>query len=1284
MPSRRIVFLTLSVAGLVPVVLLLAVLAQAQDPAPLPAVPDVAIAPPAGRSTAPPGGALSEPRFSPASQAGPVAQKPVARSLPSLVQPASGPYRSPGTGPAESFVDVGHHDSNWNRRLVEGTAQYVWFRANAFGDWVDGSTSPEATVWITATDNLGVLKGTNTTTARPDGWFDGVDLWLDGQRTDLLPGDVIYVASSDGTTASGTLIAIEGELSVEGDSVSGQMSGGVFPASGHVDLWQRSSGQWFGWDLTIEADGSFNLDLSDQVDVQAGDYAEVWYYDEDGNWLGTLFITPYLQANVQRTHNWVNGEASPFVTVMVIINDSTGAYKGGGESWTGGGTWFHVDPQCPDGSGTDIVTGDTVIVSTPGISGTLPVIGLEATVDAASNVISGHIPDAVAYPADLDVEVWDRPTGFGVRFQTDENGDFSVDLTGSYDVRTGEQLALWYVRPDGHRVGIVRSELRLYPNVTDDSVGEATEPQTFVEITVTDSGNLHALKGTASGWSDAEGLFGLEPSLNGERTDILPGDLVEAIADGRSASLAIPDPFSAVYDYVANTMSGQAPASSTLQVWIDNYAGFWITVPESGEWSVDYTPYGDPQIWDEGHVNYYSEEGHVARLECRIPVPDLRVEKWVEGNNQAAPGGPSVFTLRYGNDGTADATTIILTDTLPADTSYITDTSGVTPDIGPGWVMWTLPGLAPGEESQFQLVLVNSASPGATLLNQADVWAEDDYNTGNNHAEAEVYVIDEQPDLYVNKSPSPGDPAPGQTFLWEIYYGNGRPVPAGPVVLTDTFPAGTSFVAWYSENGYDLWQEVETGDRLVLSAPAIPGYWGDRIILQLQVDPDLPFGTQLLNRIEVNAPNDANPDDNWQETNAWVSPPRRDAGIYKSFSWGQLVPGGEAAYSVHFRNHGNMAAAVTITDTLPTGTHFAEAWAWVGPDYVPFPPAYVDDEVAVWEVGTLEPGVWINLDLILAIDEGTPPGTDLTNCIAIVMEGDNYPSNDTSCATDTVREPGPNLRLHKSVGWNGYGQLEYEIRLENIGSEALSGFEVTDLYPEDTAWNGDWWVKWGPWMTATHDAPNRQLVFWVESLDPGGTAGIGFRVDLDGGIVGEQGLAFTNVAEAPIAGDVYPADNEAVATARSGPDLFTEKWVSDGQARSGEVLTFTVRTGNANRSPWEMSDGTNLILVERLPDGMSLVTAVWPDGSPVEPFFYDPASGLAIFNFGRLGSEDWRWFYLAVRLGADLWGEVLLNRLEVWEWPAVDIDPVPDNDEFEYAVRVEGSRIFLPTALKNW
>jgi len=171
-----------------------------------------------------------------------------------------------------------------------------------------------------------------------------------------------------------------------------------------------------------------------------------------------------------------------------------------------------------------------------------------------------------------------------------------------------------------------------------------------------------------------------------------------------------------------------------------------------------------------------------------------------------------------------------------------------------------------------------------------------------------------------------------------------------------------------------------------------------------------------------------------------------------------------------------------------------------------------------------------------------------------------------------VRPAGPNLRLKKEAYWEGQGTLRYELRFENIGSRPLDNQLITDTYPDDTAFNGNGY-GWGPWVTMTHELADRQIVFWVDYLNPGDTAGAVFWVDLDAGVQGKQGRAFVNQAGAAVPGDVDEADNEARATAYSGPDLYAEKWLHSGRAQAGERITFLVRAGNRNVWPWEMSDG---------------------------------------------------------------------------------------------------------------
>jgi len=99
---------------------------------------------------------------------------------------------------------------------------------------------------------------------------------------------------------------------------------------------------------------------------------------------------------------------------------------------------------------------------------------------------------------------------------------------------------------------------------------------------------------------------------------------------------------------------------------------------------------------------------------------------------------------------------------------------------------------------------------------------------------------------------------------------------------------------------------------------------------------------------------------------------------------------------------------------------------------------------------------------------------------------------------------------------------------------------------------------------------------------------------------------------------------------------------------------------------------------------MSYVSATWPDGNPFDPWFEDETTRTYVWDLGRLGADDLRWFYLTVDLDAGLKpAQELVNRLEIKEQPALDIDPVPGNNSFDYRLRLAGERIHLPLVLRN-
>ena len=133
-----------------------------------------------------------------------------------------------------------------------------------------------------------------------------------------------------------------------------------------------------------------------------------------------------------------------------------------------------------------------------------------------------------------------------------------------------------------------------------------------------------------------------------------------------------------------------------------------------------------------------------------------------------------------------------------------------------------------------------------------------------------------------------------------------------------------------------------------------------------------------------------------------------DGHIEKWLNWGVLVPGGQVEYHVHLRNQGNMPAQSWITDTLPEGTTFSGAWHWDGQNGLPFPPDYMDDDMIAWDMGEMQPGEWFDFDLRLDIDPALTPGTEITNCAEIALDGpESNLGDNTSCVTDAVQQYGP-------------------------------------------------------------------------------------------------------------------------------------------------------------------------------------------------------------------------------------------------------------------------------------
>jgi uncharacterized repeat protein (TIGR01451 family) len=318
----------------------------------------------------------------------------------------------------------------------------------------------------------------------------------------------------------------------------------------------------------------------------------------------------------------------------------------------------------------------------------------------------------------------------------------------------------------------------------------------------------------------------------------------------------------------------------------------------------------------------------------------------------------------------------------------------------------------------------------------------------------------------------------------------------------------------------------------------------------------------------------------------------------------------------------------------------------------------------------MEPAEDFDIDIRLSINSSVAASTTITNCATVdIAAEDSWPYNNTDCVVDTVRSPGTNLRVYKRVEWQGQDQIRYDIYFENIGTVDLSDVLITDTYPISTSLNG-WWADYHRSVNEEAQDP-AQIVFRVDEIQRSDAGRISLVLDLDGGIAGTQGLIFTNTVEAPISGDIYPADNLYEKAAFTGPDIYVEKTLSGGELRARKLVTFTVEFGNRNQWPWNADDNYGTSITDTLPAGMTFITATAP-WDPNQSWTPNELPGNVFeWDAGPMWNDSTWYFDVVVQItDTASAGDVLTNSVEIQGQSPTDVEPYYDNNTSELPVTI--------------
>lgn len=439
-----------------------------------------------------------------------------------------------------------------------------------------------------------------------------------------------------------------------------------------------------------------------------------------------------------------------------------------------------------------------------------------------------------------------------------------------------------------------------------------------------------------------------------------------------------------------------------------------------------------------------------------VPVAistDIGIFKIVDDPTPLA-GDTIQFTVEAANLGGNDATSVIVTDLLPAGLTFVSaaPTQGTYNEVTG---VWNVGGI--DADTNEQLVITATVGialpPGTLITNTATLTSFDqnDSNASNNQSSAEITVTSPVTvDIAVGKVADDTTPAFGQLVMFTITANNLSASAATNVVITDALPGSLSY------SGASPTQGTYTDATGIWDVGTIPG--GGSATLQLGAFVTAEPGSVIDNTATLTSvtETDTNVENNQATATLNVAIPTADIGVSKIAD--NLTPavGSNVIFTVTVTNNGpDEATSLVINDTLPGGLSFVGAVPSVG--------GY-DSGAGEWTIGTLaasanatlsitaqvvgEVGVPItNQASVQAVDQSDPTiGNDIGSVtITPVLDCPGIPDPITSTAelitaidraNDEVCNPGANT-LNMNPG-------TYDVTASNNDFFGLNGLPVVN------------------------------------------------------------------------------------------------------------------------------------------------------------------------------------------------------------------------------------------------
>ncbi|MEG2810939.1 MAG: DUF3794 domain-containing protein [Clostridium sp.] len=584
-------------------------------------------------------------------------------------------------------------------------------------------------------------------------------------------------------------------------------------------------------------------------------------------------------------------------------------------------------------------------------------------------------------------------------------------------------------------------------------------------------------------------------------------------------------------------------------------------------------------------------------------------------------GETLVYTTVITNTGNVTATNVNFIDAIPAGTTFVPGSVTINGVPQPGFdpsVGFPLPDILPGGSVtvSFSVTVDNGFPPENPIPNTSDATYE--------------YLVDPQgapvvgPPVLSNtvftqiddviltpvKSVDLAFADIGDTLTYTITVTNTGNTTATGGILTDTIPAGTTFVpgsvtvAGAPQPGAD--------PQAGIALPDIPPGGSVVVTFQVTVDSTLPIPTQVDNTALLDYPGKPTTPSNTVVTE--INHAQLD--LVKSVSDDYADFGSVITYTTVITNVGNTDAEnVVFTDSIPSGTTFVPGSVIVGG--VPQPGA--DPQVGV-NIGTIPAGGSVTVSFNVIVDSAIPTPNPIENTSSAdyeyVVEPGTPPVIAPTSTSNTVETLVNRAILvsTKSVDkdFADWGEvITYSVDIENVGSTTAINVEFEDLIPAGTTLV--------PGSVTINGAPQPGLdpsvPFPLPDIPVGGVVTVTFQVTVNDANpvpnpIPNSSTTYYDYLVDPLGTPVTatPSQSNIVNTQVNHAQLDITKAVDLAVVTLGDVITYTVNITNTGNV-----DSQNTVLTDIIPPETTFVPgSVTIDGVPAPGA--DPAAGISIPN----------------------------------------------------------------------